>query len=51
MWKTYNVASNPDFTFCFNSLVESIACPVMKTLQVYNAAENCKQQKSAKKLI
>ena len=41
----YNVANNPDFTFCFNSLVESLACPVMKTLQVYTAAENCKQEK------
>ena len=47
----YNVANNPDFTFCFNSLVESLACPVMKTLQVYSAAENRKQEKSAKELI
>ena len=47
----YNVANNPDFTFCFNSLVESLARPVMKTLQLYTAAENCKQEKSAKELI
>ena len=51
MWKTYIVAKNPDFTSCFNSLVESLVCPVMKTLQVYTEAENCKQEKSAKKLI
>ena len=47
----YNVANNPNFTFCFNNLVESLACPVVKTLLVYTAAENCKQEKSAKKLI
>ena len=27
----YNVANNPDFTICLNSLVESLACLVMKT--------------------
>ena len=47
----YNVANNSHFTFCFNSVVESLACLVMKTLQLYTAAENCKQEKSAKKLI
>ena len=39
------------FSFCFNSLVEGFACLVMKTLQVNTAAENCKQEKSAKKVI
>ena len=43
----YNVANDSDFTFCFNSLVESFACLVMKTLQVYTAAEICKHEKSA----
>ena len=47
----YNVANNSHFTFCFNSMVESLACLVMKILQLYTAAENCKQEKSAKKLI
>ena len=45
------MANDSDFTFCLNSLVESLACLVKKTFQVYTAAENCKQEKSAKKLI
>ena len=46
-----NVANDSDFTFYFKSLVESLACLVMKTLQAYTAAENCKHDKSVKKLI
>ena len=45
------VAYDSDFTFCFNGLVESLACLVMKTLQVHTAAANYKRLKSAKKLI
>ena len=47
----YNVANNSHFIFCFNCVVESLACLVMKTLQLYTAAEDCKQGKSAKTFI
>ena len=47
----YIVANDSHFTFCFSSVVESLACLVLKTLQLYTAAENCKQEKSAKKFI
>ena len=44
-------ANDSDFTFCFNSLVESFACLVMKTIQVYTTAEKSKHGKTAKTLI
>ena len=46
-----NAANSPHFTFCFNSLVESFTCPVMKTLHVSSAAQNCMQEKSSKKMM